>query len=262
MRVWDIFGKNGLVDTLDHPSEVLQVRMHPNTNDIIVTTLGGQIYVWDQEASSIKGIVDCKQDIKGGRLRDDRNSANNSTKNKYFNSISVSPNGQFVIGGGNSKNICMYDVVNKILLRRFALTQNRSLDGVLHKLNSKNVKDGVVDHEIEVDSDLEEDAWDLRDQAERSMPGAKKQNNAQIVKRRTKLAIRVKQVQFSPDGSQFACATTEGLLVYSLNNFFGLQQSFQPFDIDEHVTIDNIIGCIKEERYLSALIMALKMNEQ
>lgn len=48
------------------------------------------------------------------------------------------------------------------------------------------------------------------------MPGSKKANNAQVVKRNTKLAVRVKQVAFSPDGTQFACATTEGLVVYSL----------------------------------------------
>lgn len=99
-------------------------------------------------------------------MRDDRNSAKKSTKNKYFNSLAVSPNGEFVIGGGNSKNICLYDIKNKIMLRRFAITQNRSLDGVLTMLNSKNVKADVVDHEIEVDSDLEEDAWEVRKQAD------------------------------------------------------------------------------------------------
>lgn len=178
MKVWDIFGKNGLVDTFQHPSEVIQASIHPNSNDVIVTTLAGQIFIWDIEQSSIKGMIDCKADIKGGRLREDRTSANNSTKNKHFNSISLSPSGQFVMGGGNSKNICLYDVVNKIMLRRYALTQNRSLDGVLNKLNSKNIKDGVADHELEVDSDLEEDAWDMREQVDSNMPGAKKPNNA------------------------------------------------------------------------------------
>jgi len=104
----------------------------------------------------------------------------------------VSPNGQFVIGGGNSKNICLYDIRNKLLLRRYAITQNRSLDGVLHKLNSKNVKDDVAEHELDIDSDLEEDAWQVRNQADMQMPGSRKPNNAQAIKRNTKLAIRVK----------------------------------------------------------------------
>jgi len=48
------------------------------------------------------------------------------------------------------------------MLRRYAITQNRSLDGVLLKLNSKNVKGDVADHELDIDSDLEEDAWQVR----------------------------------------------------------------------------------------------------
>ena len=162
MRVWDIFGKNGVIDTFEHGSEVLQSVFHPNGNDVITTTLAGQIYNWDLQESSIKGIIDCKMDIQGGRLQDDRNTAAKSTKNKHFNSLSISPSGLFVIGGGNSKNLCLYDVSNKLLLRRYAITQNRSLDGVLLKLNSKNLKGEVADHEIDADSDLEEDAWEVR----------------------------------------------------------------------------------------------------
>lgn len=105
--------------------------------------------------------MECKDDIAGGRLRADRMTASNSTKNKHFNSISMSPNGDFVIGGGNSKHICLYDIKHKLMLTRFAITQNRSLDGILHKLNSKNIKGeaNAAEHEFDVDSDVEEDAW-------------------------------------------------------------------------------------------------------
>ena len=201
-------------------------------------------------------------DIQGGRLQDDRNTAAKSTKNKHFNSLSISPSGLFVIGGGNSKNLCLYDVTNKLLLRRYAITQNRSLDGVLLKLNSKNLKGEVADHEIDADSDLEEDAWEVRNQADMSMPGAKKPNNVQVVKRKTKLAVRVKQIVFSPDGTQFACATTEGLLIYSLAQNLLNQTTFNPYDIDENVTIDGIINHLKQDNYLSGLIMSLKLNEE
>jgi len=60
----------------------------------------------------------------------------------------------------------LYDIKNKIMLRRYAITQNRSLDGVLLKLNSKNIKGDVADHEVELDSDLEEDAWQTRNMAD------------------------------------------------------------------------------------------------
>jgi len=98
------------------------------------------------------------------------------------------------------------------LLRRFAVTQNRSLDGVNWHLNSKNVKEGgVMQHEIdELDSDLEEDAWGS---TQKDLPGARSAKN--MIKRRTKLAVRVKCIKFSPDGTSFAAATTEGLVIYS-----------------------------------------------
>ena len=79
------------------------------------------------------------------------------------------------------------------------------------------------------------------------MPGSKKPNNAQVVKRSTKLAVRVKKVEFSPDGTQFACATTEGIVIYSLASSLIEQicllenHTFNPYEIDETVTIDNII---------------------
>lgn len=115
--------------------------------------------MWQAEQGNLIGVIECKDDIAGGRLRDDRMTAKKSTKNKHFNAISVSPNGDYVIGGGNSKHICLYDIRHRLMIRRFAVTQNRSLDGVLHMLNSKNIKGeaGVAEHELDIDSDLEED---------------------------------------------------------------------------------------------------------
>jgi len=199
--VWDIFEKKGAVDSLNHGSEVLSVDFHPNGKDIVSTTLGGQMYLWQSDEGHLIGMIDVKLDIAGGRLQEDRVSAKNSTKNKHFNSVAISPNGEFIIGGGNSKNICLYDLRYKLLMKRFAVTQNRSMDGVLQMLNSKGVKDGMAQHEIDADSDLEEDAWQVRHEADASMPGAKQRKGAQIIKRRTKLAIRVKAIRFSPDGS-------------------------------------------------------------
>lgn len=201
VRVWDIFEKKGAVESLNHGSEVLSVDFHPNGKDLVSTTLGGQMYLWQSEDGHLLGMIDVKLDIAGGRLQEDRVSAKNSTKNKHLNSVAISPNGEFIIGGGNSKNICLYDLRYKLLMKRFAVTQNRSMDGVLQLLNSKAVKDGMAQHEIDADSDLEEDAWQVRNEADANMPGAKQRKGAQIIKRRTKLAIRVKAIRFSPDGS-------------------------------------------------------------
>lgn len=156
------------------------------------------MFIWDVEEGNIKSFIEARDDLAGGRNQEDRMSAKKSTKNKHMSAVALSPNGDYVIGGGNSKNICLYDLRHKVLLKRFAITQNRSLDGVLHKLNSKNVKEGgILAHEIDVlDSDLEEDAWASTE----AIKGVKK-TAKNLAKRNTKLAVRIKCLKFSPDGT-------------------------------------------------------------
>ena len=64
-----------------------------------------------------------------------------------------------------------------------------------------------------------------------------------MIKRNTRLAVRIKCIKFSPDGTQFAAATTEGLIIYS--NRLATNQVFNPIMIDESVTLDNIIEKVK-----------------
>jgi periodic tryptophan protein 2 len=60
-------------------------------------------------------------------------------------------------------------------LKKFKLTDNRSLDGILHKLNSKNIKDGVLMNEINDNDDS-----DYEERKDSSLPGAK---NFDVTKR-------------------------------------------------------------------------------
>lgn len=89
------------------------------------------------------------------------------------------------------------------------------------------------------------------------MPGAKTAKN--LLKRNVKLAVRIKSIKFSPDGTQFAAATTEGLIIYS--NRPALESYFNPYLIDESVTIDNIISKVKAEEYLTALVLSLRLDD-
>lgn len=42
---------------------------------------------------------------------------------------------------GGNRYVCLYDVEEKVLLRRVQISANRSLDGVLDQLNSKHLTD-------------------------------------------------------------------------------------------------------------------------
>ena len=104
---------------------------------------------------------------------------------------------------------------------------------------------------------MEEDAWAAQAKADENMPGAKTAKN--LLKRNVKLAVRIKSIKFSPDGTQFAAATTEGLIIYS--NRPSLESYFNPYLIDESVTIDNIIAKVKAEEYLTALVLSLRLDD-
>lgn len=86
-------------------------------------------------------------------------------------------------------------------------------------------------------------------------------------------------MKFAPTGEQFAAATTEGLLIYSLNS----SQIFDPWDLQIDITPSAIRKAIDEQdhlqgknfntqpfcfkffnfhfKYFLALTMALKLNE-
>jgi periodic tryptophan protein 2 len=59
--------------------------------------------------------------------------------------------------------VCIYDVAERIMLRRFQTTSNRSLDGVLDTLNSRNMTDAgplqLIDHEDKVGRCAREGRW-------------------------------------------------------------------------------------------------------
>lgn len=69
--------------------------------------------------------------------------------------------------------------------------------------------------------------------------------------------VGVTCLQFSPNGQQFASATTEGLLIYSLDK--GIV--FDPFQMSLEVTPKAARQLLDEQEYSAALIMALKLNE-
>jgi hypothetical protein len=50
-----------------------------------------------------------------------------------------SADGAAVLAGGESKHICIYAVRGGVLVKKYTVSRNRSLDGVLDMLNSKEM---------------------------------------------------------------------------------------------------------------------------
>ena len=85
------------------------------------------------------GSIDGRRDLSGGRRSTDEFTAQHNMQGKYFKSVCYSAVGEFLIAAGQSKYVCIYSLRSKCLVRKYPLTQNLSLEGVLDKLNGKNM---------------------------------------------------------------------------------------------------------------------------
>ena len=68
---------------------------------------------------------------------------------------------------------------------------------------------------------------------------------------------RTKCVQFSPTGRTWAAASTEGLLIYSLDDSI----TFDPFDLEVDITPETIQHTLRQKEFLKALVMSFRLNE-
>ncbi|KAF2871108.1 WD40-repeat-containing domain protein [Massariosphaeria phaeospora] len=250
VRLWNIFARTQTSEPLQLMADVLRVAFRPDSKQVAVTTLDGQLTFWSVSDASQEGGVDARRDVSGGRKLSDRRTAANVTGTKSFTTVKYSADGSCVLAGGNSKYMCLYDVQSGVLMKKFAVSVNLSLDGTQEFLNSKLLTEagprGLIDDQGE--------ASDREDRRDNTLPGAQRGEGA----RRTRPQIRVPDVAFSPTGRAFCAASTEGLLIYSLDAVF----QFDPFDLDITVTPATTLSTLAQKDYLTALVMAFRLNER
>ena len=251
VRIWSVFGRTQTSEPLQLQADVLHVAFRPDSKQIAVSTLDGQLTFWSISEASQEAGVDGRRDVSGGRKISDRRTAANAAGTKSFNCMAYSTDGTCVIAGGNSKYICLYDVQSGTLIKKFTVSINLSLDGTQEFLNSRNLTEagprGLIDEQGE--------ASDLEDRIDRPLPGA---TRGDLSARKTRPEVRVPAVAFSPTGRAFCAASTEGLLVYSLDSVL----QFDPFDLDLDITPSSTIAAMDSKDYLRALVMAFRLNER
>jgi periodic tryptophan protein 2 len=253
IRTWDIFGRSINPEPFEHGTEVLALAYRPDGRQVAVSTLDGQITLWDVENGRQTGVIDGRRDIAGGRKSNDRRTAENSLSGKNFESICYTVDGSCIIAGGNSKWVCIYDISSSLLLKKFQISHNLSLDGMHEKLDSRNMTEAGPKDMIDDTGDLS----DIEDRIDKSIPGA--QRGDLSVRTNTKLEARTTCVRFSPTGRTWSAASTEGLLLYSLDDSI----MFDPFDLEIDITPQSIMEVLEEQKdYLRALVMSFRLGEK
>lgn len=256
VRVWNVFGRSRAVEPFQLSSDVLALAFRPDGRELAVSTLDGQITFFDVEDGKQTNVIDGRKDVSGGRKADDRVSAANNSSGKSYNSLSYTADGRCLLAGGNSKYVVLYDVREGegIMVKKYQISQNLSLDGTEEFLDNRKVNSAGINVDL---IDTRGDESDLEDRLDHSLPGASRAAGDMSV-RRYRQEARTKSIQFSPTGRAWAAASTEGLLIYSLDE----SVTFDPFDLSIDVTPQTILEILESRDYLKALVMAFRLNEQ
>ena len=251
VRLWDVFEKKHTRDTLELGSDVVTLAFRPDGRELVSSSLNGNLTTWDVTGPAKQlATIEGRKDLQGGRKVADRMTAKHSDASKCFTSVCYSADGSCLLAGGNTKYVCIYELGQQVLLNRFCISENRSMDGTLSMLNSKDMTEAGPLALIDDDSDS-----DSEDRRDSYLPGVARGDHSS---RKAMPEVRTKAVQFSPTGRSFAAASTVGLLVYSLDD----SMVFDPFDLDMDINPDTVRQAAAKREFTKALVMAFRLSEE
>ena len=251
VRLWNVYGRSRAVEPFQFGAEVLALTFRPDGKELAATTLDGQVTFYDVDQGRQKSVIEGRKDVSGGRKADDRMTAANNSSGKSYNSLAYTADGQCIIAGGNSKYVVIYDARDGVVIKKFQTSENLSLDGTEEFLDSRRLTEaGNLDT-----LDARGEDSDLEDRFDVSLPGVQR---GDMSKRRYRLEARTKCVRISPTGRAWAAASTEGLLIYSIDDTV----AFDPFDLDIDLTPQAVLDTLASRSYLKSLVMAFRLNEK
>jgi periodic tryptophan protein 2 len=256
-RVWEIFRRTATVEPVTLNAEGLALAFRPDGLEICIATFDGQLAFFDSRTSKQTAVIECRRDIAGGRAVDDKVSRNANAGGTAFTTLSYTADGSAILAGGNANFICLYSIAERVLLNRWQLSLDLTLDGTQDRLDSRRLTEAGAAELLDVFQN--EDEMTPQERIDRSLPGAQ---SGDMAKRTTRRKARTKAIRFNPTGRSFAAATTLGLLVYSLDAPGLLaEDSFDPLELEIELTPEAVRSAMKKGDALLALLGALRLNE-
>ncbi|XP_044757310.1 periodic tryptophan protein 2 homolog [Coccinella septempunctata] len=248
MRIWDAIEKSSANESIQLASDGMCVVFNPKGHEVAVATLNGQIHIFDVKTALQTGTIEGRRDLGSGKSDTDLISAKKNLEAKAFTTLCYSADGEYLLAGGQSKNICIYNVKQRLLVKKFEITQNRSLDAMDDFINRRKMTDfGNL-------ALVEEREERMGGNVTIRLPGVKK---GDMAARSLKPEVRVFSLQFAPTNQQWAAATTEGIVIYSLT----VGATFDPWDLDINITPAAVKKSVRANEFSEALIMSIKLNE-
>ena len=248
IRIWDVFESKPVRETMNLSTEIIGITFRGDGNQFCTWTLDAQIAIWEPTSGTLLGTIEGRKDLVGGGYSTQEIAKSNELAGKYFTSVCYTIDGNCIIAGGTSRFICIYEVNQKLLIRKISATNNRTYDGIMTYSKLQQTEAGSI---YLIEDPLEDDV----DKTIEYIPAAKR---SESIKRNAHPTFRVRNIKMSPTGRAWSSATTEGLLIYSLDDTL----LFDPFELDIDITPQNIEATLQSKNYLKALVMSFRLNEQ
>ncbi|KAF7233753.1 hypothetical protein EG68_09697 [Paragonimus skrjabini miyazakii] len=275
LRLWDLTGNSadmhnpasmGSVKEVVHfAHDVLSVAYRGDGKEIALCLLNGDIVFYDPNEGIEKGTISGKRDLGLAQTsEDDLITPKRAGQARKFQTIAYSVDGEHLLAAGTSKYICLYSIPDRVLLKRFEVTCNMSLDGVQEVHDRRRFL-----------ANFSAEAMLTKASQKCSLPIPQTRAGVDRSRREWRPEIHVSSIQFSPTGDAFAATTTEGVVVYSLasaGSGFGLgshfgqeTQSSWLFDavgVDEEATPANARLALAAGQQAKALDIAIRLRLQ
>ncbi|EFO84699.1 hypothetical protein CRE_03827 [Caenorhabditis remanei] len=248
IKVWTVVDSQA--ETVEVSHEALDVKFSPAGDTIAVLTSDGVITFFEAKEMLNLGTIDTKLDTDPARASRDTITRQSAAKTKTFTKIRFSPDGNLLLVGGESNNFCIYSVPDRLILKKWKITENRSLDGVVLDFNRRNFTE-FGNMQLVDTSDEEDDEPDNKMTIK--LPGTK---NFDLGERRSRPEVNIYEVTYCPTGRRFAVCSTEGVAVFSLDTV----SMFDPFQLDSQTNSNHIRRALWSNDYSTALMGSLRLN--
>ncbi|MPC13856.1 Periodic tryptophan protein 2 [Portunus trituberculatus] len=248
VKVWDAISNTTSKESIGLSSDGLCVCIRPDGKQIAVATMDGQITMFNPSTGQQEGNITGRNDLGAGRADADKITAKKNLQAKSFTSICYSSDGKCLLAGGQGKNVCIYSIDDELLIKKFEVTQNRSFDAMDDIINRRKMAENGINLSLIEERDNNNEKVAIK------LPGTRQ---GDMSLRAFRPEVRVSCLTFSPTGRSWAASTTEGLLVYSLDNNW----LFDPLDLDFSNTPSAIKQKLKEKDYSTVNVVVSNLTQ-
>ncbi|OHT17251.1 Periodic tryptophan protein 2 like protein-related protein [Tritrichomonas foetus] len=222
-RVWDFLDSQSSI-AYEARGEVTDVAVSPDGKLVCMSNSNGRILIYELANDNYVGEISASLDARGGKRLDGERSSKNTKW--FFDSIDFSPDSSYLVCGGKSKFICIYNVKAQLLMRRISHTVNTEFSGVegyVKEYHGSGLAQQIMDAKLG---------------------------------KRAVIEAAANQVKWCPTGRGIAAATPEGLIIFVSAD----QRIVDPLELETDITPAAVEEALAQNEFVKAVVMSIRLG--